>query len=356
MIKHEIRWQVGSPFHPAISLVPELRKRVNNEFLTPILKTFFQGLRIREFNVLDIDKIKTEIEFVDVDHAEDFVKSYVYQEIFDDVHKVSHDNKVQHCTKCIITFDRSLTPEKSSSEYPGTIENIEWGAIRLGDAPILYYIWIDLQRMIDFIKRIKLSSDRKSEDQDKQTTRKREIDRSQNFQSAISDVLVRLYEGPQGEYTNKQIKDLQKLRSNPESLQGKQGALRINLSWYTLDDLDLHLTYLPTGQEISYKKKRIVINDLFGILDVDANAGQSLTANPQENIYFEPNAPEGEYLLVLDFFNSRDRAEVDYTINVVATDRSGAVFTGKILKSERNKRVAKFRFSYHEGVETLERY
>ncbi|MCC5945171.1 MAG: hypothetical protein JJT94_09560, partial [Bernardetiaceae bacterium] len=157
-IKHNSPNSVLSQFNPIASLKPNTRKAVNEMFILPILESFFSDKGgIDNFSALDPDKLKTEIEFV---KAENFVKTYIYKEIIDEISKPN--KKVAFKPKFVITFDRDLTNfKRDETTYPyNSIFNIDgpdtnrikYGVIRLGNAPILYYIFIDLQQLIKFIK------------------------------------------------------------------------------------------------------------------------------------------------------------------------------------------------------------
>jgi len=157
-IKHNSPSSVLSQFNPISSLKPKTRKIVNEKFIMPILQKFFENKGgFEKFLELDPDKLKTEIEFV---RAENFVKTYIYKEIIDEISK--QDKKVVFKPKYVITFDRDLANYKQDETlYPYKMifnddsideKNIEYGVIRIGEAPILYYILIDLQKIIHFVK------------------------------------------------------------------------------------------------------------------------------------------------------------------------------------------------------------
>lgn len=142
-IKHNTPSSVLSQFNPIASLKPKTRKAVNEMFILPILEMFFKNKgKIDNFSELDPDKLKTEVEFL---KTENFVKTYIYKEIINEISK--QDKTVVFKPKYVITFDNDL------ANY-GEINNIKYGVIRLGEEPILYYILIDLQQLIKFIKNL----------------------------------------------------------------------------------------------------------------------------------------------------------------------------------------------------------
>ncbi|MBK8192642.1 MAG: hypothetical protein IPK76_05390 [Lewinellaceae bacterium] len=88
---------------------------------------------------------------------------------------------------------------------------------------------------------------------------------------------------------NKQQEEIELKRLitlSKERLQGERGSIRVNLSWNTTDDLDLHVN-IEGGKHINYQNKILEYNGSIGKLDVDANAGGTLVSNPQENVNWD---------------------------------------------------------------------
>lgn len=147
MIKHNSAISVISLFNPVVSLNSQVRQRVNEEFIYPILDKFFKDKGgINSYEELDTDKIKTEIEFSQKDTQESYVKSYLYKEVMNTISK-NEDGTINFKPRYVVSFDQDLTDFKEE-------RGIKYGELRLGDAPILYFIYIDLQELIRFIKNI----------------------------------------------------------------------------------------------------------------------------------------------------------------------------------------------------------
>lgn len=145
MIKHDSAISFISIFNPVVSLSSEVRQRVNEEFIYPILEDFFKDKGgINSYEELDPDKIKTEIEFQDT--IESYVKSYVYKEVMNTISK-NDDGTINFKPRYVVSFDQDLTDFQEKM-------GIKYGELRLGNAPILYFIYIDLQELIRFIKSI----------------------------------------------------------------------------------------------------------------------------------------------------------------------------------------------------------
>lgn len=113
------------------------------------------------------------------------------------------------------------------------------------------------------------------------------------------------------------------------NLEGSNGLCRINLKWNTADDLDLHLV-LPGGdidsdKDIYYSHMRTEYNGGVCFLDHDAipnNAGE----NPQENIVWNQNLPDGEYKVKVKLYNKKS--------NLYSIPFSITAFAGKDVKTE----------------------
>lgn len=86
-----------------------------------------------------------------------------------------------------------------------------------------------------------------------------------------------------------------------------QADLRVSLSWFNFDDLDLHAR-LPDGTNVYYANKQ-------GILDVDMNAGSGRTRTPVENLAFmKPR--DGLYRVSVNQFQRRETIDFGFAIEV----------------------------------------
>lgn len=96
-------------------------------------------------------------------------------------------------------------------------------------------------------------------------------------------------------------------------------TLRVSLSWFNKDDLDLHI-FEPSGRgasslmdHIHFRQKRGWTG---GCLDVDMNAGYDLTREPVENVVWSASMPSGPYKVVVNNFNKRESSDVGFVIEV----------------------------------------
>jgi len=320
MIKHNSASSVISPFNPIVTLNPKMRKKVNEEFIKPILERFFSDKGgIAVFSELDPDKLKTEVEFSNLEEQESFVKTYVYKELMNEISK-NQNGDVSFSPKYLISFDRDLTRYKrDANKYPYRDifsqtqykeKDIRYGVIRLGNVTILYFIYVELQELIRFVKSLPNEMDA--------TEAEKTTETPENRRNRLIDELVakqyRLWVSTPINQKEGVKAELDRLvRLSQQKLQGGSGSLRINLSWNTTDDLDLHIS-TEGGKKIDYQNKILEYNGAIGKLDVDANAGGTIVSNPQENVNWDI-IPRGKHTVSVNFYNDREkRGGVPFTI------------------------------------------
>ena len=351
-IKHNSPSSILSQFNPIASLKPKTRQLVNQQFIMPILQSFFSNKNgIENFCELDPDKLKTEVEFLKKGEAESFVKSYIYKEI---VNEISKEGKlIIFKPKYVVTFDSDLTDYKiDETVYPYKMifnddsigeRNIKYGVIRLGEEPILYYIFIDLQEIIRFIKTLpeeKTSDTKKTFETEVET-------RDRLFDTVIFEKQRELRNATELQKSDieHEINRLEQVRQT--TLQGQSGKLRVNLAWNTTDDLDLHIV-TPNGK-IGYNtpNKTLEYQGIIGVLDVDKNASNDIASNPQENINFN-GMPIGLHKIYVNFYSQRERNDIPFTITIIPEEGEGRIFN-KVVRGKGNSQdVATFEYKNGE--------
>ena len=113
--------------------------------------------------------------------------------------------------------------------------------------------------------------------------------------------------------------------------------LRVSLSWFNTDDLDLHVQ-TPDGAHVYYGDKR-------GILDVDMNA-HTVTRNPVENLAFN-TLKDGWYKVWVNQFNRRETTDFGFAIEI---EYGGHLRQYSYAKAMKNKEdVQCFRLRVHKG-------
>ncbi len=325
---------------------------MNSDFLFPIIESFFSNKGgIQNFEAFDIDKLRTEIEFNNKKNETDsYVKSYIYQEIVQVIQKTL-DGKVIFKPKFVITFDNDLTPtydrnciypykkifndntalklkRKLKTKYKAEIENrgIYYGTLKVGEGVILYHIGVELQRLIDFIKQIELT-----EDEHATLSIKKQETALQRRNRLLDDIIrdkTFLIRDNESEELRNDIDRLKQLKE--QELVGESGILRVNLSWNTTDDLDLHVE-TPSG-EVSYNNKTVENGGVIATLDIDANAGESLTSTPQENIVWD-GIPIGKHKISVHFYNRNEKDEVHFTLSILSKFGDGRVYD-KVISNQ----------------------
>lgn len=91
------------------------------------------------------------------------------------------------------------------------------------------------------------------------------------------------------------------------------GRLRVSLSWFNRDDLDIHVVE-PDGNHISYQHRD-------GKLDVDMNVlGES--REPVENVTWSGRIQDGDYQVKVHNFTQRETSDVGF---VIETESDGVI-------------------------------
>lgn len=99
-----------------------------------------------------------------------------------------------------------------------------------------------------------------------------------------------------------------------------EGAvLRVSLSWFNYDDLDLHI-HEPQGRGASGAYGHIFFGNkrgwTGGMLDVDMNAGAGRTREAVENIVWSSRPPDGAYRVVVNNYAHRETADPGFVVEV----------------------------------------
>jgi hypothetical protein len=103
--------------------------------------------------------------------------------------------------------------------------------------------------------------------------------------------------------------------------------MRVSLSWYNGDDLDLH-AHTPKGNHVAFNNK-------MGILDVDMNAGGPHSRTPVENLAFN-SLEDGVYKIHVNQYNRRESVDVGFAIEVEFGGQVHQCSYGKSLRTGEN--------------------
>lgn len=133
-------------------------------------------------------------------------------------------------------------------------------------------------------------------------------------------------------------------------------VLRVSLSWFNHDDLDLHIIE-PSGRgssgargEIYYAAKRGWTG---GVLDVDMNAGVGMTREPVENVVWSAAMPTGTYKVVVNNFAKRESSNVGFVVEIESGGKLSHFSYNKAVQNRADVHVASL-FMKEGRLERLE--
>lgn len=119
--------------------------------------------------------------------------------------------------------------------------------------------------------------------------------------------------------------------------------LRVSLSWFNTDDLDIHI--YSNQSHIYYGNKHA----LGGFLDVDMNAFSSLRTDPVENVSWI-NVPNGVYRIVVNNYRRRNSTNVGFVVEIENDGNVNQYSYTKPLSDSQNVEVGKI--TVKDGVIT----
>ncbi len=126
--------------------------------------------------------------------------------------------------------------------------------------------------------------------------------------------------------------------------------LRVSLSWFNYDDLDLHV-HQPRGSRIGFDTyRKPAISAESGQLDVDMNAGTGQTREGVENITWtnKNQMLEGVYRVEVDNYSKREAGNIGCIVEV---ECNGEIFTFEHAKDlKKNTPICEFSYSKKDGV------
>lgn len=93
------------------------------------------------------------------------------------------------------------------------------------------------------------------------------------------------------------------------------GVLRVSLSWFNMDDLDLHIKE-PDGTRISFSNRKS--RTTLGELDIDMNCWGELKSDAVENIIYPSidRLMPGKYQVIVNNFAKRENVNVGFQVDV----------------------------------------
>lgn len=127
------------------------------------------------------------------------------------------------------------------------------------------------------------------------------------------------------------------------------GVLRCSLSWYNLDDLDIHVIE-PSGNRIFFGSKSN--SSTSGVLDVDMNAYGPKSETPVENITWSNKAKmqEGDYQVIVHNFCKRASNNVGFVVELECDGKVINIEQTTGLRDGIKETVATFNYSKSNGI------
>lgn len=118
---------------------------------------------------------------------------------------------------------------------------------------------------------------------------------------------------------------------------GDCGEFCVTLAWQTVDDLDL-LIRQPNGKRISvYQDDKRSDVSTGGMLDVDANLGNSLTTDPVENITWR-NPLSGNYTITVKLYKKNSSsASMPFTLLLKGPSGNTRQLTGRVSSQSKQQ-------------------
>ncbi len=130
------------------------------------------------------------------------------------------------------------------------------------------------------------------------------------------------------------------------------GDLCCRLAWDYTDDLDFHMME-PGGGHIYYQNRR-QLSTSGGMLDVDANGGDGIRANPVENIFYSNRRTmcDGGYTLAVNNYQRRSSG-TGFEVEIEFDGKTHSIVYEKALPTGQTIEVAQIKYSKTSGFEII---
>lgn len=120
-------------------------------------------------------------------------------------------------------------------------------------------------------------------------------------------------------------------------------VLRVSLSWFNYDDLDLHV-FEPPGRSRASLYDHIYFSNrqgwTGGTLDVDMNAGGRHSRKPVENVVWSRRPADGAYRVVVNNYCHRETADPGFVIEVESAGKLSHFSYNKAVRDRQDIAVA----------------
>jgi hypothetical protein len=122
-----------------------------------------------------------------------------------------------------------------------------------------------------------------------------------------------------------------------------EGDVRVSLSWFNKDDLDIHV--VEPNQEIFFGNKRSYHTD--GRLDIDMNACGRFSREPVENVYWKDKSQmdAGDYRVFVNNYTKRETNDVGFDVELDILGESRTFSYNQAVRCNENIDVVTFNVS-----------
>jgi hypothetical protein len=121
--------------------------------------------------------------------------------------------------------------------------------------------------------------------------------------------------------------------------------LRVSLSWFNYDDLDLHI-HEPPGRGVHGMHDRIYYGHkrgwTGGVLDVDMNVSMPVR-DAVENVVWSATIPDGPYMVVVNNFTQRETSDPGFVVEIESDGKLSHYSYNKGVRSRQDVHVATLR-------------
>jgi hypothetical protein len=121
-----------------INLSSKISNHINKSLIEPMVEKFFAAQGIKKYSSIKNSDVISDLDFKSIDFFR------FYEIILADIKKT--DATIEITTKYHVTID------KKSCETLCNKSNIYFDKITLGDTPIFYFIYIDVNEIMSFVR------------------------------------------------------------------------------------------------------------------------------------------------------------------------------------------------------------
>jgi hypothetical protein len=115
--------------------------KINSQLIDPKVRKFFDAKNIKTYREIDAGDAISDLDFKKVEF------SYFYEKILLDIHKT--DGNIEVIPKYLVTID------KINCKLVCPQTNMQYDCISLNETPVLFFIYLDLNEILTFMRQCK---------------------------------------------------------------------------------------------------------------------------------------------------------------------------------------------------------